>query len=243
MAMHSDVAGERRWDDLIACRSAVAVVSGGMDSVTLAYLLKSRAVELLTLSVDYGQRHRRELAYARAAAGRLGVARVQIDMPGRGGQLDRSALTDDRVAVPDGHYTDGSMRTTVVPNRNANLLALATAIAVARGVEAVAFAAHSGDHAIYSGCRDGFVDAFATMARVSNEGFVRPDFQVVAPFVHLTKADIVAVGTGLGLPYEQTRSCYRRGSIHCGRCGTCTERREAFVLAGVPDPTAYADGA
>ncbi len=149
---------------LDTCRSVVAAVSGGMDSVTMAHLLRERGADLVILAVDYGQRHRRELSFAAATARRLGAVCIQLDLTAAAPLLEGSALTDLRVAVPDGHYTDESMRLTVVPNRNAILLSLATAVAVSRGAEAVAFAAHSGDHAVYPDCRPAFVDAFTAMA-------------------------------------------------------------------------------
>lgn len=226
---------------LDTCKSAVAAVSGGMDSVTMAHLLRERGVDLVILAVDYGQRHRRELSFAAATARRLGAVCIQLDLSAAAPLLEGSALTDLRVAVPDGHYTDESMRQTVVPNRNAILLSLATAVAVSRGADAVAFAAHAGDHAVYPDCRPAFVDAFATMARIANEGFVPAGFKILAPFIRMSKADIVSVGSDVGVPWADTWSCYRGGELHCGRCGTCVERREAFELAGLADPTAYED--
>src|SRR6266545_3758570 len=199
---------------------AVAVVSGGMDSVTLAFLLHAEGWRLTIVSFDYGQRHRRELRCAQSAAGRLGAGHHVIDLTAVGTLLGGSALTDGSVTVPEGHYTDVSMRATVVPNRNAILLAVATGVAVAEGASAVAFRAHAGDHPIYPDCRPAFVE-------------------VLAPFIGKTKADIVWLGVQLGVPYAETWSCYVGGEAHCGRCGTCTERREAFMLANVPDPTAY----
>jgi len=230
------------WDVLIRCRLAVVALSGGMDSVTLIHLLHQRGIALVTLSIDYGQRHRRELACAAAAAERLGLHHVQLDLSCIGPILAGSALTDSRIPVPDGHYTDESMWITVVPNRNAILLSLATAIAVDRGADAVAFAAHAGDHAIYPDCRPVFVESFTAMAREANQGLIVPAFRVVAPFIHLSKAEIVSVGAELGVPWTETWSCYRGEEVHCGTCGTCVERREAFELAGVADPTPYQVG-
>ena len=217
----------------------VAVVSGGLDSVTMAYALAREAERLTLLSVDYGQRHVRELECAALAASRLGAPHEVADLRQVGSLLSGSALTDDTVEVPDGHYTDDSMRATVVPNRNAILLSVATGVAVAAGADAVAFGAHGGDHPIYPDCRPAFVRAFETLARVANEGFVDDDFAVLAPFLEKTKADIVAEGARLGVPFADTWSCYRGHELHCGTCGTCVERREAFDVAGVPDPTVY----
>jgi 7-cyano-7-deazaguanine synthase len=216
-------------------------VSGGLDSTTLAYHLIDGGYRLRLMSVDYDQRHRRELDFAVALAGRLGVPHDVVNLRPVARLLAGSALTDATVDIPDGHYTDASMRMTVVPNRNALLLDLAVAVAVARGAGTVAFGAHSGDHAIYPDCREEFVSAFERSARVANEGFVPDGFRVLAPFLSWTKAEIVRRGAQLGVPFAETWSCYRGEALHCGRCGTCTERREAFVLAEVTDPTDYAE--
>src|SRR5262249_51645457 len=148
--------------------------------------------------------------------------------------LTDSALTDAEVEVPDGHYTDQTMRATVVPNRNAIMLDVAVAHAVAIGADAVAFGAHAGDHPIYPDCRPEFVAAFETSARLANVGFVAEGFRVVAPFALLSKADIVRIGQRLDVSFPDTWSCYRGSARHCGSCGTCVERREAFEVAGVP---------
>lgn len=199
------MSGTRDPDDEQAMR-AVVIVSGGMDSVTLAFLLAQEGYELTVLCFDYGQRHKRELVCAQSNAKRLGAATHLVDLAAVGGLLCGSALTDDAVAVPEGHYTDESMRVTVVPNRNAILLSIATGVAVAQGAEAVAFGAHAGDHPIYPDCRPSFVEAFTTMARVANEGFVADGFRVLVPFLDKTKAEIVRIGVSLGVPYEDTWS-------------------------------------
>jgi 7-cyano-7-deazaguanine synthase len=220
-------------------RRAVVTVSGGLDSVTLAHDLAAGGAELALLSFDYGQRHVRELACAAACAERLGAEHHVVDLRSVGGLLSGSALTDDAVEVPEGHYTDESMKATVVPNRNAILLSIATGLAVATGADTVATAVHAGDHPIYPDCRPAFIEAFGAVARVGNEGFAAEGFSVVAPYLTFSKAGIVARGAALGVPFAETWSCYQGGELQCGRCGTCVERKEAFELAGVPDPTAY----
>ena len=219
--------------------ATVVTVSGGLDSVTLAHLLAAEGRALTFVSFDYGQRHVRELDFAAAAARRLGAAHHVVDLRSVGALLSGSALTDASVDVPDGHYTDDSMRSTVVPNRNAILLSVATGVAVATGAEVVATAVHAGDHPIYPDCRPAFIEAFEHLVRVGNEGFAHPDLRVEARFLDKSKAEIVGLGAALGVPFAETWSCYRGGELHCGRCGTCVERREAFELAGVEDPTAY----
>lgn len=220
-------------------REAVAVVSGGMDSVTLAYLLRSEGYGLHLLTFDYGQRHRKETFYARRCAERLGASFEVADISGVGRMLSGSALTDEGVEVPHGHYAEETMAVTVVPNRNAVMLAVAYGVAVARGSAVVACAVHAGDHYVYPDCRPAFIEAFDAMERLAVEGFGDPSLRLHAPFVHKTKAQIVEVGASLGVPYEDTWSCYEGGELHCGLCGTCNERKEAFRLAGVPDPTEY----
>lgn len=217
----------------------VAIVSGGMDSVAMAYLLSAAGHELDLVSFDYGQRHSRELHYARLAAEALGCSWRLIDLLSLSPALTGSALTDDRVDVPDGHYAAETMRATVVPNRNMIMLAIAGADAVARGADAVATAVHAGDHFIYPDCRPDFIDAMTEALRLGNRGFAVPDLQVLAPFVAKAKADIVTAGAAIGVPWADTWSCYRGMERHCGSCGTCVERREAFALAGVEDPTPY----
>jgi 7-cyano-7-deazaguanine synthase len=219
---------------------AVAVVSGGLDSTTLAYWLHERSVRLTLLSFDYGQRHRKELVFARATADRLGVRHQLADLGTLGPLLAGSALTDNAVEVPDGHYTDHTMRATVVPNRNAIMLDVAVAIAVSLGADAVAYGAHAGDHAVYPDCRPEFLAAFRRLAAVANAGCLPAGFQVLAPFLGATKAAVVRLAADIGVPFAHTWSCYRGGEQHCGTCGACTERREAFTLAKVDDPTCYA---
>jgi 7-cyano-7-deazaguanine synthase len=141
--------------------------------------------------------------------------------------------------VPDGHYTDESMRATIVPNRNAIVLDVAVAFAVIHQADAVAFGAHAGDHAIYPDCRPQFVERYAQMVRCANEGLLVEGFEILAPFLTQNKTDIVRLGIELGVPFERTWSCYRGNAVHCGTCGTCTERREAFRQNRISDPTRY----
>jgi 7-cyano-7-deazaguanine synthase len=218
---------------------AVALVSGGLDSVTLAHLLaRDEPGPLHLVAVDYGQRHVRELDYARRCAQRLKARIDVIDLRSLQPLLTGSALTDAAIEVPSGHYADDTMRATVVPNRNAVLLAVAYAAAVADGAGLVATAVHAGDHPVYPDCRPAFIDAFNRMETLATEGFCRPDI-LRAPFVAWSKTDIVRTGAELGVPFADTWSCYRGGARHCGTCGTCVERREAFSEAGVDDPTQY----
>lgn len=220
-------------------RRSVVVLSGGMDSTVVAYLAAADGpVELV--SFDYGQRHRTELSHAAATAARLHAPHHVVDLRSVTGLLaGRSALVTGDVAVPDGHYAEASMRATVVPNRNAIMFSVAAGIAVAHDADRVAVGVHAGDHFIYPDCRPEFVSALGEALLVGNDGFAVDGFHLWAPFVSLSKADIVRAGDRLGVPWRDTWSCYKGGDVHCGACGTCFERREAFTLAGVADPTVY----
>ncbi|MDC0739121.1 7-cyano-7-deazaguanine synthase QueC [Cognatishimia sp. SS12] len=216
----------------------IVICSGGLDSVSLAHMVAEEHELSRIISFDYGQRHRKEVDFARACAARLNVPFDLIDLQSIGAALTGSALTDD-IDVPDGHYAEESMRVTVVPNRNAIMLTVAFGVAAAHGADAVATAVHGGDHFIYPDCRPKFTEAFNTMQQAALDGYA--DVTLYTPFVHQTKADIVTAGAKHNTPFADTWSCYKGGDEHCGRCGTCVERREAFDIAGVPDPTRYAD--
>lgn len=216
----------------------IVICSGGLDSVSLAHRTAAERGLFGLLSFDYGQRHRKELEFAAACGERLNVPHRIIDIRAIGRGLSGSALTSD-IDVPDGHYAEESMRITVVPNRNAIMLAIAFGMAAAQEADAVATAVHGGDHFIYPDCRPGFIDAFQRMQRHALEGFA--DIALHAPYLDISKAGIVADGARHGTPFAETWSCYKGGERHCGRCGTCVERREAFHLAGVEDPTQYED--
>jgi len=220
--------------------AAIAIVSGGLDSITLAYLLHSEGYTLHLLSFDYGQRHIKELAYAERCAKRLNATFDIVDLSGLNRFLKGSALTDT-IPVPDGHYAAPTMAITVVPNRNAMMLSVAYAVAVSEKAQVVSIGVHAGDHFIYPDCRPEFITAFDSMQRLATEGFGDPSLHLEAPFMHLGKQQIVQLGTSLQVPYADTWSCYKGGERHCGTCGTCCERKEAFALAGIADPTAYAD--
>lgn len=218
--------------------SAITVLSGGMDSTVLAYYATSVYATVDLVSVDYGQRHRKELEYAARTATVLGCRHDIVDLSGVRRLLTGSALTDD-LEVPHGHYAEDNMATTVVPNRNATLISVAYMAGVARSATAVLVGVHAGDHFVYPDCRPEFVGQLGRALATGNEGFAQPE--LLAPFVHNTKTDICRLGGRLGVDWRNTWSCYEGGDVHCGRCGTCVERREAFLDADVEDPTEYAD--
>jgi 7-cyano-7-deazaguanine synthase len=216
----------------------IVICSGGLDSVSLAHKVAGEGTLRGLLSFDYGQRHVKEVEFAAACAERLGVPHKVVDISGVGAALSGSALTDD-VEVPDGHYAEETMKITIVPNRNAIMLAIAFGMAAAEKAQAVAAAVHGGDHFIYPDCRPGFVEAFQAMQDQALEGVA--EVQLYTPFLTGSKSEIVTEGARWNTPFAETWSCYKGGDVHCGRCGTCVERREAFHLAGVADPTVYAD--
>ncbi|SDQ97978.1 7-cyano-7-deazaguanine synthase QueC [Pseudovibrio sp. Tun.PSC04-5.I4] len=216
----------------------IVICSGGLDSVTLAYKVAHEQTLLGLVSFDYGQRHKIELDYAAHAAKQLGVPYSLLDMSQIGRHLSGSALTDD-IDVPDGHYAEENMKVTVVPNRNAIMLSIGFGIAAAQQADAVAAAVHGGDHFIYPDCRPGFIKNFEDMQKLALDGYA--NVSLYTPFLEIPKSAIVTEGVKHNVPFADTWSCYKGGDTHCGRCGTCVERREAFAIAGVVDPTIYAD--
>lgn len=214
----------------------LVICSGGMDSVTLAYKTAKERTLSSILSFNYGQRHKKELSYAKQCADDLGVPYTSIDISPIGNALTGSALTDD-IDVPDGHYAEDTMKLTVVPNRNAIMLTIAYGIAAAQKLESVAAAFHGGDHFIYPDCRPDFADSFDTMQRRALDGVA--NISLYTPFINISKGAIAAEGARLNVPFAKTWSCYKGQEAHCGTCGTCVERQEAFAEANVTDPTTY----
>ena len=215
---------------------AIVVLSGGMDSATALWWARDRGMDVASVSVNYGQRHSCELDRAATLAEITDTPHVCVDLTSLRSLLRGSALTDD-IDVPEGHYASPNMKVTVVPNRNMILLSVAVAAAAERSAEVVLYGAHAGDHPIYPDCRPEFVERMSSAAEVC---WYEP-IRIESPFLNRTKADVARLGSELGVPWEMTWSCYCGGETHCGRCGTCVERREAFLLAGVVDPTEYID--
>lgn len=216
-------------------KKTIVIFSGGLDSTTLLYSLKAQGRDLKALSINYGQRHLRELDFAKKTCEKLSVEHRTVDLSGLRPLLGGSSQTDSNVEVPEGHYAAENMKLTVVPNRNMLMLSVAAAWAIAEKADTIAYAAHNGDHAIYPDCREEFVQAL-------NGALALADWHTVSierPFVNLTKGQIVRVGSALNIPFEDTWSCYKGSNDHCARCGTCCERILAFKEAGVVDPTRY----
>jgi len=214
--------------------TALVVLSGGMDSVTALAFANATHTTVHALTVDYGQRHDREINAAEVQAARFADRHDVLSLRRIGGLLEGSALTDT-VPVPEGHYSDDTMRATIVPNRNAILANIAAGVAVARGLDAIVLGVHAGDHPIYPDCRPEFVTALQQLLSVANDHQVR----VEAPFLNTDKAGILRVGLALGVDYAETWTCYQGRDRACGRCGSCVERLEAFAEIGVEDPLEY----
>ena len=213
----------------------VVLCSGGMDSVTALHWAARGHEVVAAISFDYGAKHSaRELPMAAAQAAALGIRHevVNLDFVNR---LFSSALLRSGGDIPEGHYAAENMKQTVVPFRNAVFLSIACGFAESAGAEGLVIAAHGGDHAIYPDCREEFMAALGEAMRLGTYAGVR----LLRPFIAMSKGDIAAEGARLGVDFAKTWSCYKGGARHCGRCGTCVERREAFVQAGVPDPTDY----
>ncbi|HVI77478.1 MAG TPA: 7-cyano-7-deazaguanine synthase QueC [Candidatus Acidoferrum sp.] len=215
----------------------LVVLSGGMDSATALWDAADIYRELETISFDYGQRHRKELEYARRLALRLHLHWERVDLTGVGKAISsaNSSLVNPSVEVPHGHYAAESMKQTVVPNRNMIMVSVAVARALAIGASDVIVGVHTGDHAIYPDCRKSFFNPLRTAVLAGNDERI----SIKTPFIYMTKTQIAEHGAYLKVPWELTWSCYEGGDIHCGECGTCQERREAFRDAGIEDPTAY----
>lgn len=209
------------------------ILSGGMDSVTMLYEYRDR-IEL-ALTFDYGSNHaENEIACARLHCERLGIRHIIIPLDFMH-RYFTSSLLQGGDAIPEGHYTSENMASTVVPFRNGIMLSIACGMAESNGLKVVMIANHGGDHTIYPDCREEFIQAMSQAMTAGTD----TDVRVFAPYTNITKSDIARHGRDLGLDYTETWSCYKGGEVHCGKCGTCIERREALAEAGINDTTEY----
>lgn len=214
-------------------KNSVIIVSGGMDSITLLYDHKDEIA--LGISFDYGSNHNaREIPFAKMHCERLGIKHITINLDFMH-QYFKSSLLDGAEAIPEGHYADDNMKSTVVPFRNGIMLSIAIGIAESNNLDQVFIANHGGDHTIYPDCRPEFINAIDAAAMAGTYNNVK----VVAPYTKITKSDIARIGKKLGIDYTETWSCYKGGEVHCGKCGTCVERKEALAEAGIEDKTIY----
>jgi 7-cyano-7-deazaguanine synthase len=214
-------------------KDSVLILSGGVDSVTLLYDEQERIA--LAISFDYGSKHnKREIPFAQWHCEHLGIRHITIPLDFMT-KYFKSSLLDGAEAIPEGHYADENMKSTVVPFRNGIMLSIAVGIAESNELKYVMMANHGGDHTIYPDCTPQFVNAFDQTAQAGT--FVKVG--LLSPFCNMTKADIARRGKELGIDYAETWSCYKGGEKHCGKCGTCVERKEALAEAGIEDPTVY----
>lgn len=214
-------------------KNSVIIVSGGMDSITLLYDHKDEIA--LGISFDYGSNHNaREIPFTKMHCERLGIKHITINLDFMH-QYFKSSLLDGAEAIPEGHYADDNMKSTVVPFRNGIMLSIAIGIAESNNLDQVFIANHGGDHTIYPDCRPEFINAIDAAATAGTYNNVK----VVAPYTKITKSDIARIGKKLGIDYTETWSCYKGGEVHCGKCGTCVERKEALAEAGIEDKTIY----
>ena len=214
-------------------KDSVLILSGGMDSTTLLYEQQQRIA--LAVSFDYGSNHNaREIPFAHLHCERLGIEHLVIPLSFMA-QYFESSLLKGADAIPEGSYADSNMKSTVVPFRNGIMLSVAIGLAESRGLKHVMMANHGGDHTIYPDCRPEFVSAMSEAARTGTF----PGITLICPYTNLTKDQIALRGHNMGIDYAETWSCYKGGEKHCGKCGTCVERKEALELAGITDPTEY----
>jgi 7-cyano-7-deazaguanine synthase len=215
--------------------NVVVLCSGGMDSVTALYRAAREHTVKAAISFDYGSKHNdREIPFAAEHAAKLGVRHEIVPLRFMDTLFD-SDLLKSGGEIPEGHYEAENMKRTVVPFRNAIMLSIATGFAESIGAEGLVIAAHGGDHAIYPDCREEFMRAMGETMRLGTYAGI----QLLRPFIAMTKGQIAAEGARLGVDFARTWSCYKGRAIHCGKCGTCVERREAFLEAGLSDPTVY----
>ena len=216
-------------------KDSVIIVSGGMDSITLLHERHEEIV--LGISFDYGSNHNsREIPFARMHCQRLGIKHIVIPLDFMSVYF-RSSLLDGADAIPEGHYEDANMKSTVVPFRNGIMLSIACGIAESNGLSRVFIANHGGDHAIYPDCRSEFIKAMDAAMSAGTYAHIN----IEAPYTEITKTDIALIGKAIGLDYTETWSCYKGGNVHCGKCGTCVERQEALRNAGIEDKTEYSN--
>lgn len=221
-------------------KKAVILLSGGLDSSTCLAIAGSEGFDCYALSFAYGQRHCVELAAARRIAQSFGVVEhrvINLDI----GQLGGSALTDERLSVPD-FEPSSAIPATYVPARNTIFLSIALGYAEVIDAQAIFIGANAVDYSNYPDCRPEFIEAFQQLANLGTRAGVEGrGFNIHAPLLHLTKAEIIARGLSLGVDYSLTVSCYQANEegAACGRCDSCAFRRQGFIAAGVMDPTHY----
>ena len=213
----------------------VLILSGGMDSFTLLHRALNQNYEVDCLTFDYGQRHIKEIECARLSCHENHLSSLQIKIANVESIFAASALTSDSIDMPHGSYQAESMQSTIVPNRNMLFISHAIAYAISKNINQVWYGAHAGDHFIYPDCRPEFLSAMNAVAQTCHTYPIN----VEAPFLNLSKADIVKIGLDLGIDYSKTWTCYEGRDLSCGQCGSCNERLEAFQINNATDPLSY----
>jgi len=214
----------------------ILIASGGLDSTTLLYRLIDEKKEIFAITFDYGQKHSKEIDFARKNCEKFGIPHNIISLKEltQAGIFGNNSLTSNR-EIPEGNYADENMMNTVVPNRNMIMLSLALAYGISIGAEEIYYGAHAGDHAIYPDCRPSFVEAMQQIARLCHYWPI----EIRAPYLNISKGDIVKEGMTLNVDYSMTWTCYKGEELACGKCGSCVERLEAFKINGIKDPIKY----
>ena len=212
----------------------VVIYSGGMDSFTVLNRAIKDGKQVYALSFDYGQKHVKELDFAANVCKELGISHKVVDISAINQLIASSSLTSD-AEIPEGHYQEESMKSTVVPNRNMILLSLAVGYAVSVEASQVYYGAHSGDHAIYPDCRPEFVEKMNDVCQIANYEPV----EIFSPYLTQSKIDILTDGISMGLDYGKSWTCYNGREKACGKCGACQERLEAFEKNNATDPLEY----
>lgn len=214
-------------------KDSVIILSGGMDSTTMLYEFQDRIA--VAISFDYGSKHNaKEIPCAKKHCEKLGIPHIVITMDFMK-TLFHSSLLIGGEAIPEGNYDEENMKSTVVPFRNGIMLAIAAGYAEDNKLKHVMMANHSGDHAIYPDCRPAFADAMSKAIAAGTYEAITLE----TPYTNISKSEIAKHGKQLGVDYTQTWSCYKGGMIHCGKCGTCNERKQALREAGIIDKTEY----
>ena len=217
-------------------QKVVVIYSGGMDSFTVLHKAIEEGKDVYPLTFNYGQRHSKEIDYAARVCQQLGIAHKVVDISAISTLMSGSSLTTDSTEdIPEGHYEEDSMKSTVVPNRNMVLLSMAIAYAVSIDANAVYYGAHSGDHAIYPDCRPEFVHKMNEVSQIAN---YQP-IDIVSPYITNNKIEILKDGLRMGLDYGLSWTCYNGREKACGHCGSCQERLEAFAENNLTDPLSY----
>tara|TARA_B110001454_G_scaffold209454_1_gene222954 strand:- start:387 stop:1049 length:663 start_codon:yes stop_codon:yes gene_type:complete len=213
----------------------ILILSGGMDSFTLLHHALSKKYIVDCITFDYGQRHIKEVECAHLVCKEHNLSNLKVEIANVESIFAKSALTSEDIEVPHGSYQAQSMQATIVPNRNMLFISHAIAYAISKGISRVWYGAHAGDHFIYPDCRPEFLSAMNAVAQTCHTFPI----SVEAPFLNFTKAEIVKIGLDLEVDYSKTWTCYEGQELACGKCGSCNERLEAFVINNSIDPLRY----